>query len=119
MIFSGLIVYLSADKIVSIFSNNRNVIEYGARYLKISAFIFPAYPIFFISNGLFISLKRSGNAMISNIITNIILPIFVFYYVKSISGDFNTFFWIFCFANWIYVSSLFIFVIFYIKRKLN
>ena len=62
MIFSGLIVYLSADKIVSIFSDNPNVIEFGAKYLKISAFIFPAYPIFFISNGLFMSLKKSGNA---------------------------------------------------------
>ena len=118
MIFSGLVVYLSADTIVGIFSDNQNVIDFGAKYLKISAFIFPAYPIFFISNGLFMSLKKSGNAMISNIIRNIILPLFVFYLVKSINGDFNTFFWIFCFTNWLYVSALFIFVIFYIKRKL-
>jgi Na+-driven multidrug efflux pump len=119
MIFSGLVVFLSADKIVSIFSENPKVIEFGAKYLKISAFVFPAYPIFFISNGLFMSLKRSGNAMVSNIIRNIILPLFVFYFVKSINGDFNDFFWIYCFTNWFYVSALFIFVIFYIKRKLN
>tara|TARA_B100001123_G_C15275439_1_gene1011980 strand:- start:683 stop:2026 length:1344 start_codon:yes stop_codon:yes gene_type:complete len=119
MIFSGIIVYLSADKIVSIFSENPNVIEFGAKYLKISAFVFPAYPIFFISNGLFMSLKRSGNAMISNIIRNIVLPLFVFYFVKSMNGDFNSFFWTYCITNWLYVSTLFIFVIFYIKRKLN
>jgi len=58
MIFSGLVVYLSADTIVGIFSDNQNVIDFGAKYLKISAFIFPAYPIFFISNGLFMSLKK-------------------------------------------------------------
>ena len=119
MIVSGLIVYLSADKIVSIFSNNPNVIEFGAKYLKISAFIFPAYPIFFISNGFFMSLKKSENAMISNLIRNIFLPLFVFYFVKSMNGNFNTFFWVYCFSNWLYVSTLFIFVIFYIKKKLN
>ena len=119
MIFSGLIVFLSADKIVSIFSDNLNVIEFGAKYLKISAFIFPAYPIFFISNGFFMSLKKSENAMISNMIRNILLPIFAFYLVKSMNGGFNTFFWTYCFFNWFYVLSLFIFVIFYIRKNLN
>ena len=119
MIFSGLIVFLSADKIVSIFSDNLNVIEFGAKYLKISAFIFPAYPIFFISNGFFMSLKKSENAMLSNMIRNILLPLFAFYLVKSMNGGFNTFFWTYCFFNWFYVSSLFIFVIFYIRKNLN
>ena len=114
MIFSGLIVFLSADKIVGIFSDNLNVIEFGTKYLKISAFIFPAYPIFFISNGFFMSLKKSKNAMISNMIRNILLPLFAFYLVKSMNGGFNTFFWTYCFFNWFYVLSLFIFVIFYI-----
>ena len=119
MIFSGIIVFLSADKIVSIFSDNSNVIEFGVKYLKISAFLFPAYPIFFISNGFFMSLKRSENAMLSNIIRNILLPLFAFYLVKSMNGSFNSFFWTYYFLNWLYVSSLFIFVIFYIKKKLN
>ena len=119
MIFSGVIVFFSADKIVSIFSDNSNVIEFGVKYLKISAFLFPAYPIFFISNGFFMSLKRSENAMLSNIIRNILLPLFAFYLVKSMNGSFNSFFWTYCFLNWFYVSSLFIFVIFYIKKKLN
>ena len=119
MIFSGLIVYLSADKIVSIFSDNPNVIEFGAKYLKISAFLFPAYPIFFISNGFFMSLKKSEYAMISNIIRNIVLPLFAFYLVKSMNGSFDTFFWTYCLINWFYVSALFVFVIFYIKKKLN
>ena len=46
MLISGLIIFLSADKIVSIFSNNQDVISFGTTYLKISALIFPAYPIF-------------------------------------------------------------------------
>ena len=119
MIISGLIIFVSADRIVSIFSDNQEVINYGTSYLKISALIFPAYPIFFISNGFFMSLKKSENALISNLIRNIFLPLFAFYLAKYINGSFNTFFWSYCYFNWFYVLILFFFVTFYIKRKLN
>ena len=56
--FIRFIIFLSADKIVGIFSNNPVVIDYGTNYLKISALIFPAYPIFFISNGFFMAIKE-------------------------------------------------------------
>ena len=59
MIISGLVIFLSADKIVNIFSDNLSVISFGTTYLKISALIFPAYPIFFISNGFFMAIKKS------------------------------------------------------------
>ena len=62
MILSGLIIFLSADKIVGIFSDNPIVIDYGTNYLKISALIVPAYPIFFISNGFFMAIKKSKNS---------------------------------------------------------
>ena len=58
MIICGIIIFLSADKIVSIFSDNPNVIDFGTTYLKISALIFPAYPVFFISNGFFYGYKK-------------------------------------------------------------
>lgn len=58
MLFSGAIVYLTADIIPRFFSSNSDVIAYGSMYLKISAFILPAYPIFFLSNGLFMALKN-------------------------------------------------------------
>ena len=67
MVISGIVIFLSADVVTRIFSNNQEVINYGSSYLKISAFVLPAYPIFFISNGFFMSLKKSENAMISNI----------------------------------------------------
>ena len=47
MVISGIIVFISAGIITSIFSNDPEVIEYGKRYLKISAFVLPAYPVFF------------------------------------------------------------------------
>ena len=73
MIFSGILVYLTADIIPKFFSDNIVVIDYGSRYLKIAAFIIPAYPIFFLSNGFFMGLKKSENAMINNILRNCLL----------------------------------------------
>ena len=119
MLISGLIIFLSADKIVSIFSNNQNVISFGTTYLKISALIFPAYPIFFISNGFFMAIKKSTYSMYLNIIRNVILFVPIIIMAKMFDGSFQTFFWSYCFFNWIYVLCLFAFVSAYIKRNLN
>jgi len=119
MIISGLIIFFSADKIVSIFSDNQEVIKYGTLYLKISALIFPAYPIFFISNGFFMAIKKSSYSMYLNIIRNVILPIPTILVAKFFDGGFDTFFWSYCFFNWLYVICLFIYVKSYIKRNLN
>ena len=119
MIISGLIIFFSADKIVSIFSENQEVIKYGTLYLKISALTFPAYPIFFISNGFFMAIKKSSYSMYLNIIRNVILPIPTILVAKYFDGGFNTFFWSYCFFNWFYVICLFIYVKSYIKKNLN
>jgi putative MATE family efflux protein len=119
MLISGLIIFLSADKIVSIFSNNQDVISFGTTYLKISALIFPAYPIFFISNGFFMAIKKSTYSMYLNIIRNVILFVHTIIIAKMFDGSFQTFFWSYCFFNWIYVLCLFAFVSAYIKRNLN
>ena len=75
MITAGILVFLSASLITSFFSNDPEVIEYGKRYLKISAFDLPAYPVFFLSNGFFMALKKSENAMISNFFRNVLNPV--------------------------------------------
>ena len=119
MIISGLIIFASADRIVSIFSDNQEVINYGSSYLKISALIFPAYPIFFISNGFFMAIKKSSYSMYLNIIRNVILPIPTILVAQFIDGGFNTFFWSYCFFNWLYVICLFIYVTAYIRKNLH
>jgi len=119
MIISGLIIFISADKIVSIFSDNPSVISLGTTYLKISALIFPAYPIFFISNGFFMAIKKSSYSMYLNIIRNVILPIPTIIVAMMFDGSFQTFFWSYCFFNWLYVLCLFTLVSAYIKRNLN
>jgi len=119
MIVSGLIIFISADKIVSIFSDNPSVISFGTTYLKISALIFPTYPVFLISKGFLMAIKKSSYSMYLKIIRNVILPIPTIIVAIKIDGSFQTFFWSYSFFNWLYVICLFIFVRSYIKRNLN
>ena len=119
MVISGIIVFISASIITSIFSNDPEVIEYGKRYLKISAFVLPAYPVFFLSNGFFMALKKSENAMISNFFRNVLNPIVVFYVAKYIGASFETFFWIWVGINWFFSISYFLIVIYYFKSRLD
>jgi putative MATE family efflux protein len=119
MIVAGIIIFLSADKIVGLFTNNAMVINYGTIYLKISALIFPTYPIFFISNGFFMAIKKSHFSMFLNFIRNVLLLVPTIIFANFIGGTFKTFFWSYCLFNWIFVISLLIFVTFYIKKYLQ
>ena len=119
MITAGTLVFLSASVITSFFSNDPEVIEYGKRYLKISAFVLPAYPVFFLSNGFFMALKKSEYAMFSNFFRNVLNPIVVFYIAQYINASFETFFWIWVGINWFFSISYFFVIIYYFKVKLK
>ena len=119
MILSGIVVFITADIIPKFFSNDPDVLDYGTRYLKISAFILPAYPIFFLSNGFFMALKKSENAMINNLLRNVLVPILVFHIARHLSADYDTFFWIWAIFQWTLSLLLFIFVIYYMKYRLK
>ena len=119
MVFSGILVYLTADIVPRFFSSNEVVLEYGRRYLKIAAFILPAYPIFFLSNGFFMGLKKSNYAMVNNMMRNVLVPICVFYLAKYLSADFDTFFWLWFVFQWTLSILLFTYVTYYIKKKLD
>ena len=119
MVFSGILVYLTADIVPRFFSSNEVVLEYGRRYLKIAAFILPAYPIFFLSNGFFMGLKKSNYAMVNNMMRNVLVPICVFYLAKYLSADFDTFFWLWFVFQWTLSILLFTYVSYYIKKKLD
>ena len=119
MLTSSIIIFFTAGIIPTFFSDNIEVIHYGKKYLQISAFVLPAYPIFFLSNGFFMALKKSENALITNFFRNILLPITTFYFAMYISADFNTFFWLWVISNWIFSLSLLSIVLYYIQKKLQ
>ena len=119
MIISGTILYISSDLIMSFFSKDQIVIEFGSRYLKICSFILPAYPIFFLSNGMFMAIKKAEYAMISNLFRNGFNPLVVFFLASYINASFDIFFWIWAVVNWIFSGIYLSILIFYIKAKLE
>ncbi len=119
MILSGIFIFLTSNIVPTLFSNSPEVIDYGKRYLKISAFVLPAYPFFFLSNGFFMALKKSENAMLNNIVRNVLVPIFVFYLAKYLSADFDTFFWLWVILQWSVSIALVIIVNYYLNNRLN
>ena len=119
MIISAILVFITAEIVPTFFSNNPEVLDYSTRYLKIAAFILPAYPIFFLSNGFFMALKKSEIAMINNILRNVLVPIVVFYLAVYLSADFNSFFWLWATFQWTLSLLLLCFVIYFIKYRLK
>ena len=118
MLIAGIVIFISADIVPKFFSSNPDVIMHGSMYLKISAFILPAYPIFFLSNGFFMALKKSEKAMVNNIARNVIVPVLSFYIAKYLNADFKTFFYIWAIFQWLISLMLLFYVKYYIKHKL-
>ena len=119
MIVSGIFLFMLSDLIMSFFSTDKTVIEFGSKYLKICSFILPAYPIFFLSNGMFMAIKKAEYAMISNLFRNGFNPITVFFLASNINASFETFFWIWALVNWVFSGIYLSILIFYIKFKLE
>ena len=119
MISCSVIVFLFSNHITSLFSDNPTVIEYGGKYLQISAFVLSAYPIFFLSNGCFMALKKSEFAMISNLFRNVLNPVLVFYFASLYSASFEQFFWIWVVINWVFSIIYFLITFNYLKSKLQ
>jgi len=102
MCFSGTIIYLLSESIVSIFSNNLEVIKFGSTYLKITAFICPVYPVFFISHALFAALKRSYFIFYMNLFRMVIFPFIIVWIVLNVmNGHFQDIFYGLLAMNWI------------------
>ena len=119
MLFCSVTVFIFSNHITSAFSNDPTVIEYGGKYLQISAFVLTAYPIFFLSNGFFMALKKSEYAMISNFFRNVLNPVTVFYFAKLYDASFAQFFWIWVIINWLFSTGYFLFTFNYMRSKLN
>ena len=60
-----------------LFTDNVEVIFYGSIYLKIWAFGFPAFPLFFISNATFQGLKKAEIVMYMAVIRFVLIPIII------------------------------------------
>ena len=98
----GLIIFLTADIAMNLFTDNANVKQYGSDYLKISALMFPAFPFFFIGNATFQGLKKAIIVMYMAIMRFVLMPlILVSIIIYQIGENYNLIFFSLAAMHWI------------------
>ena len=109
MCLSGILIFLFAEIIISIFSTDLEVIKYGSTYLKIAAFIGPIYPVFFISHALFTALKKTYIIFYSNLFRMVILPFIIVWLILNImDGYYQDIFYGILLMNWVFGLIMFL-----------
>jgi len=117
MIFAGFIIFLLADNIVSIFTDNQEAINFGADYLKVAAFIGPVYPVFFITNALFQAIKKPIYTVAMTFLRLVLLPFSTMWVVVFLlNGSFKDLFLGLFFINWTFGILVFLFTKYYTKK---
>ncbi len=103
MCMSGFLIFIFSESIISIFSNDLEVIKFGSSYLKIAAFIGPIYPVFFISHALFTALKKTFLIFYSNLFRMVLFPLIIIWLIiKVLGGYYNDIFYGLLIMNWIF-----------------
>ncbi len=114
MCLSGVVIFLLSEFIISLFTNDLEVIKFGSNYLRIAAFIGPIYPVFFISHALFTSLKKTHYIFYSNLFRMVILPFIIIWIILNVyEGYFQDIFYGLLFMNWLFGA-----VVLFISRAL-
>ena len=117
MILAGIVIFLLADNIVSIFTDNQEVIDFGADYLKVAAFIGPVYPVFFITNALFQAIKKPIYTVVITFSRLVLLPFSTMSVVVFVlNGSFKDLFLGLFFINWTFGILVFLFSKYYMKK---
>ena len=114
MCLSGVVIFLLSEFIISLFTNDLEVIKFGSNYLRIAAFIGPIYPVFFISHALFTSLKKTHYIFYSNLFRMVILPFIIIWLILNVyEGYFQDIFYGLLFMNWLFGA-----VVLFVSRAL-
>ena len=114
MCLSGIVIFLLSEFIISLFTNDLEVIKFGSNYLRIAAFIGPIYPVFFISHALFTSLKKTHYIFYSNLFRMVILPFIIIWIILNVyEGYFQDIFYGLLFMNWLFGA-----VVLFVSRAL-
>ena len=78
MLGGGLIIFFAGRLLMSLFTDEAAVVETGAAYLRIAAFILPSYVFLYVNVNALQGLKRPALAVWIGLARQIIGPIIVF-----------------------------------------
>tara|TARA_B100000963_G_scaffold343375_1_gene345134 strand:- start:1892 stop:3256 length:1365 start_codon:yes stop_codon:yes gene_type:complete len=79
----ALFLFFTAELSMRLFTEDEDVIFYGSSYLKIWAFGFPAFPLFFIPNATFQGLKKAIIVMYMAILRFVLTPIIIVFLINN------------------------------------
>ena len=116
----GIIIFLTSELAMNLFTDNQNVKQYGSNYLKISALMFPAFPFFFIGNATFQGLKKAIIVMYMAIMRFVFIPILIIPIIFfKIAENYNYIFFGLAIMHWTIGISYFYYCNRKIKKILN
>ncbi len=75
MLLGGVVIFIFAESLIGLFTKNAAVITYGVSYLRVEAFILPAYVVSFIAGAVLQGMKRPLIPMYFNVLRQLILPL--------------------------------------------
>lgn len=74
MVGGGIFLFIFAESLIALFTNNPTVISIGVNYLRIEAIILPAYVLSFVAGAALQGMKKPLVPMYFNILRQIVLP---------------------------------------------
>ncbi len=116
----AVFLFFTAELSMQLFTDDESVIFYGAMYLKIYAFGFPAFPLFFIPNAAFQGLKKAIIVMYMAIIRFVLTPIIIVALINNfIKEDYIYMFVGLTVMHWIIGIFYFRYSLIKIKKLMN
>jgi Na+-driven multidrug efflux pump len=117
MICAGIIIFLGAEFLVSLFTDNSEAIKHGTIYLKVAALIGPIYPVFFITTAVFQAVKKPLYSLYLSVLRLTALPFLSLWYVINIKGgDYQDIFYTILVTNWFMGIAVLMFIGYFLNN---
>ncbi len=108
---------LKCPPLLSLFTDNQEVIVSGTIYLKVAALIGPIYPVFFITTAVFQAVKKPLYSLYLSILRLTAFPFLSLWYVINIrGGDYEDIFYTIMATNWAMGIAVLIFIGYFLNN---
>jgi putative MATE family efflux protein len=109
MIGGGILIFLLAEELLTLFTDNTAVINVGISYLYVEAIILPAYVLSFVAGAVLQGMKRPMIPMYFNIIRQLILPFsFIVIALMILNTSVTGIWWSIALATWLTAALQFV-----------
>ena len=116
-IIANIIIFIGAEFLVSLFTDNSEAVKHGAIYLKVAALIGPIYPVFFITTAVFQAVKKPLYSLYLSILRLTAFPFLSLWYVINIrGGDYKDIFYTIMATNWAMGIVVLIFIGYFLNN---